>query len=282
MINVTVHTHIKDNTPANARLNAIWFGLKHQRDVRVTKMRRTEIDRGADLIIVKGMSASLPLRYAVDEGIPFIILEEPYWRPNKEYTLSHTSWGYNGMCGRAWYPTTPFGSRPKPPLQPIKTEGDVIIFGQKPDDYSLRGQDHIQWLEQKMKEYPDAELRHHPLMLSNKTPDESIEDCLKRCYRAVTYSSTVGAEALIAGCLSNPECPGSSAYGVHNREAWLHNLSWRQFSNNELTGTPAIKFILSGYDEARWRASEGMIEHPRDKVNRGVNERRYQERFGIT
>ncbi|KKK54598.1 hypothetical protein LCGC14_3083080, partial [marine sediment metagenome] len=77
MINVTVHTHIKDNTPANARLNAIWFGLKHQRDVRVTKMRRTEIDRGADLIIVKGMSASLPLRYAVDEGIPFIILEEP-------------------------------------------------------------------------------------------------------------------------------------------------------------------------------------------------------------
>lgn len=279
VIRVSVHMHIKDNTPANTRLQAIYTGLRGRPGVVVNQMLRTQLDRSTDLVVVKGMSASLPLRFACDEGIPYIILEDPYWRPSKDFILLNTSWGYNGYAGYAWYPETPDEERPKPTLRPWKKEGSVIIFGQKPDDYSLRSHDHVQWLLDKQEQYPDAELRHHPLMMPNKEPTESLVSALDRCYHAVTFSSTVGTEALIAGCKSWPECEGSAAYRVYDRDEWLHRLSWRQFSNGELANTDAVKHILSGYDEARDRADRGLMERPREKLNRDINDARYRKEF---
>ena len=115
--------------------------------------------------------------------------------------------------------------------------------------------------------------------MPNKVNPESIISVLDRTLRAVTYSSTVGAEALIYGCESRPECAGSSAYGVKSRVQWLHDMSWRQFSNGELGQVEAVKHILTAYDEARERAKGGLVETPRNKVVRGINEGSYRDNF---
>ncbi len=278
-LRVSVHMHIRDNTPANARLNAFAEGLGNQDGVFVQKIMRTQLDLKADLVVVKGLSASKPLRWAVENRVPYIILEEPYWRPSQDFILLNTSYAYNGYAGMGFYPATPDEERLKPKLRPWKHSGSTVIFGQKPDDYSLRGHDHIQWIKDKQEQYPGAELRHHPLMMPGKENPESLISVLDRTHRAITYTSTVGAEALIYGCESRPEGAGSSAYGVKGRHEWLHAMSWRQFSNGELGQVEAVKHILSAYDEARERAKGGLVETPRDKVVRGINEGSYRDNF---
>jgi len=154
----------------------------------------------------------------------------------------------------------------------------TIIFAQKPNDHSLCGADHIAWIKRKLALYPDAELRHHPLMCA--VEQEPLDEALDRCYRAVTFSSTVGGEALIAGCISLPDDEGSMAYTAHSRAKWLHELSWKQFSHTEYHRPDVASWIMSGYEEARASARKGNVQTPRNKVDRNIECLRYYREFG--
>jgi hypothetical protein len=248
--------------------------------VRVKYLAKHEVDKTADLIIQPAFSATAALRYAVDNRKPYIIMEEPHWRPDKEFCISTASWGYNGLAGRGWHPATPAQSRPKPKLMPLKFEGATIIFAQKPNDHSIDIEhNHVRWIKEQMRRFPNYELRHHPLMCADK--QEPIAEALDRCYRAVTYSSTVGTEAVIAGCVSHPESPGSMAYDIgESREQWLHDLSWKQFTHAEYGTRDVANWIISGYEEARARADDGLIQTPRNKLDRNVECLRYYNEFG--
>jgi len=225
-----------------------------------------------DLYIQTGFNGTMGLHAAIDAGIPYIIAEAPFWRHWGVETIS--SYGYNGLAGGAY--RSPAGSAPrdKPVLRERKSSGSTTIFGQKPTDHSLRGVDHVGWIESKRREYPDAEFRPHPLMVPQGSL-EALESALERCLTAITYTSTVGAEALIAGCVSEPEHWGSTAYQVTDREQWIHDLSWGQFTTEEFATAEVAQHILSGYEEAK----EHPQEIPREKVDGTIIQREYHRRI---
>jgi hypothetical protein len=245
--------------------------------VRVKYLGRGERDQDADLIIQTGFAVTVPLVDALNRRKPFLIMEAPYWRPDREFVMHNSSWGYNGLNGGAFRHAAPAQSRPKPELQPMKEVGRTVIFGQKPTDHSI-DRDHIDWLLDKQRQYPTAEIRHHPLMVNGR--QEALDDVFDRCYRAVTYSSTVGCEALIAGCHSEPESPLSMAYAVEDRREWLHRLSWAQFSHVEYATKDVAQYVISGYEEARERAEEGLVMVPRAKIDPQATTQRYYNEFG--
>jgi hypothetical protein len=216
----------------------------------------------SELVVQTGFGPSVALRDAIERRIPYIVMEAPFWRHIDVFKTS--SWGYNGLAGGAWRPTPPDEPRDHPPLQPMKTEGKTLIIGQKPTDHSLRGADHVEWILRKQQEYPEAVFRPHPLMVAHDALPPIAQE-LSETYRCITYTSTVGAEALIAGAVSEPEHPGSCAYGVEDREAWIHGLSWGQAKHTEML--QVVPYILSGYEEALERAKSGLVESPREKVD---------------
>lgn len=248
---------------------------------------RSDPSNGADLIIHTGFAGTTALLSAVDEGIPYIITEHPTWRgPNaasrEEAETTLISWSYNGLLGGGFHHPAPEQPRPHPELQPLKTEGATLVYAQKPNDHSLRGSDHVTWLKKMLTWYPDAELRHHPIMLNEPAKQENIGHAIDRTLVAVTYTSTVGVEALIAGCVSNPMHTGSAAYSVpgRDREAWIHELSWWNITMKEAADRRMAQHVLEGYDEARERAEVGLVERPRGRVDRDVTMQEYYKEFG--
>lgn len=240
--------------------------------VKCVRAGRDEAVTGSELVVQTGFAASHALRTAIDKEIPYIIMEAPFWRHID--VMANSSWGYNGLAGCAWRPIPPDTPREKPTLQPMKTEGNTLIIGQKPTDHSLRGSDHVEWLLRKFEQYPDADFRPHPLMVSHGTL-QPLPEALQRAKRVITFTSTVGAEALIDGSESRPENAGSIAFGVTDRERWLHALSWAQAAHTDM-GSLA-EYILSGYEEARGRASNGLVETPRERVDgQAICQRYYQ------
>lgn len=231
----------------------------------VTVIERGEVVKGADLFIQTGFAASNALRSQIDQRLPYLIMEAPFWRDYYDVHAS-SSWGYNGLAGGAFAPSPPDEERPKPELKPMKAgTGPTIIIGQKPTDHSLRGSDHVQWIIDTRNQIPEAAFRPHPLMVPPDTL-EPIEAIFERYDRVVTYTSTVGCEALVAGCKVRADHRYNLAWGVGEgcRESWHHDLSWRQSTHDRMS--EIVPHILSGYDEARERAATGLIEYPRNKV----------------
>ena len=257
----------------NVRLDAVGEGLSKLPGVRVRYVDRTQF-QSADLIIQHGFKSSQALTYCCDERKPYLIIEHPHWR--REHEDESASFGYNGLGGMQFLPEVPATYKWRPDMLHLKTEGSTIIFAQKPNDHSLQGHDHVSWLKQQRDQYPTAEFRHHPLM--SATPLEPLDRVLDRCHLAITYSSTVGGEALLAGCVSYPSSPASIAYDVGDREAWAHKTAWRQFSLDEFASPFAAGYIMSGFEEARERARSGLIQRPRSKMAGIMG--RYLKEFG--
>lgn len=243
---------------------------------KVVIIERGEVDKGADLLIQTGFAGSNALREQIDSWRPYIVMEAPFWR---DYYDVHeaSSWGYNGLAGGAWVPEAPDEERHRPPLEPMKSgTGPTIIIGQKPTDHSLRGDNHVEWIRSVKAEIPSADFRPHPLMVPHGSL-EPISEVLKRYRTVVTYTSTVGCEALVQGCEVRADHRCNLAYGVDPewRDEWHRGLSWRQSTHD--TFGELVPYMLSGYDEARERAQVGVFEHPREKIRDLAQEMAYYE-----
>lgn len=253
-----------DENTTNKRNRCLGRGMAALgHDVR--HVRRSDNLRGYDLVLHTGFSGTRSLISAIQYGIPYIICEAPTWRGRDREVAESTmiSWTYGGLLGGGFHNKAPTNSRPHPKLQPMKTEGATIIFGQKPTDHSLRGHDHVKWIEEQKAAYPFAEFRHHPTMVRGQHTRENIVDTLDRCHAAVTYTSTVGVEAKIAGCISYPSHVGSAAHTMLDREEWIHELSWWNCTMKEAEGPEIATHILNGYDEAYAMAQKHEVEIPR-------------------
>jgi hypothetical protein len=232
---------------------------------RVDRIDRGEVVKGADLLIQTGFAGSNALRSQIDNELPYLIMEAPFWRDFYDVHEA-SSWGYNGLAGGAYAPQAPNDERPRPPLKPMKAgAGPTIIIGQKPTDHSLRGSNHVEWIRSVRAEIPSADFRPHPLMVPSDTL-EPIATVLERYVQVVTYTSTVGCEALVAGCQVRADHGSNLTCGVTDeyRADWHHGLSWRQSTHD--TFGELVPHILSGYDEARSRARLGVVEEPRERV----------------
>ena len=269
---VTVHLREGANA-TNARSEALGAALESA-GASVEYLSRATAPKDSDLVVQTGFAPSNALRHAVDARIPYLIAEAPFWR---DFYDVHTasSWGYNGLAGGAHAHRAPEEPRPAPKLLPMrKNASGTLIIGQKPTDHSLRGSDHVGWILGVKSEIPEADFRPHPLMVPHGTL-EPLAEVLGDYGRIITYTSTVGAEALVAGCEVRADHRCSLAYGVTDREAWHHELSWRQAPHNRFSELGV--HILSGYEEAKARAEAGLVETPREKVDgKAICERYYR------
>jgi len=198
----------------------------------------------ADLVVQTGFNRSTALEGALDRGIPFLVMEEP---PFRTLQAGWASFGYNGLAGGAYRPKAPEEPRPTPDIAPLKTSGATLIIGQKPTDLSLRGSDHVEWLEDKLLEYPGADIRHHPLCVAERT---TIEEGLRDVKKVIVYTSTVAVDAAVAGCEVVIEGSGCWWRAIGTREEECHELSWAAFTHAELATQRVARYILSGYEEA--------------------------------
>ncbi len=235
---------------------------------KVVYASRKEPLQECEIYIQAGFVGCRSLRDAIERKIPYIIGEMPAFRQEDQYDSNHdhlqVSYQWNGLQGGGWYTDAPDEPRPHPVLLPVRqTNKSVLIIGQKGNDMSLRGCDHHAWLRSKLSECPEAEFRPHPLMVSK--PMEPLKEHLARIDRVITFTSTVGVDAQIAGCTSWPEHWGSMAYDVFDRRGWIHNLSWCNFTIEEAKQAFCGEHILAGYEEACWRMERGMYETPRGK-----------------
>jgi len=217
-----------------------------------------------DLAIQAGFQISPAMKDAMERRIPIIILENPVWHYGDK--SSTYTWGYNGLNNLGWAPPVPTGkARPHPPLGAWRDidSGSKVIFGQVENDKALRGEDIYEWVEEMQGIYPDAEFREHPVMLDQRVEQEPFESVMERCSLAITYNSTVGAEAIIRGIITTVSHEGSWAYpmrGVSSypRDKWITDLSWRHWSTDEDID---VDWILSGYDEALAQAQRGEYDN---------------------
>lgn len=229
----------------------------------------------SDLYVQTGFNASAGLRNQIDKGLPYLIMEAGPFRSWTDIQRV-SSFGFNGLAGGATRPAPPSRSRFYPLVEPMKTEGGILIIGQKPTDHSLRGSDHVQWILDKAEEYPEATFRHHPLMHAGKG---TLASLLKEARKVVTYTSTSAVEAAVAGCEVQVDGHGSwwSPQEGEEREETLHRLSWAAFNHSEYENPEIAQYVLQGYDEAFERARQGQVEIPREKVNgKAVCERYYR------
>lgn len=234
--------------------------------------RDTPIPANTDLYVQSGFSGSTALLSAIDQSIPYIIMEAPVFRSFDLET--HSSWGYNGLAGGAWRPPAPIEPRDRPALLDGHGGGQLII-GQKPTDHSLRGADHVEWISNKRLALPEADFRPHPLMVPHGT-QEPIEMALCEYGEVYTFSSTVGVDAVVAGCKAYADSEYSLLSGyTGDRDEFLHELSWYQAAHSDYR--ELTKYITNGYDEALSQMGDGHYETPRGRVDgKDVCERYYK------
>jgi hypothetical protein len=218
-----------------------------------------------DLAIQAGFQITPAMADAMDREIPFIILENPVWgKENGVYT-----WAYNGLNGGGWVPSAPAEVRSSPELLPWRDwqDGETTIFGQVEHDKALRGENIREWAKSVQAVLPRAQFREHPVMLDQRESIQPFRECLAGTSLAITFTSTVGAQTVIAGIPTVATNAGSLAWPVSShtleetpitpdRWEWLHGLSYRHIDQHV-----PIEYILQGYDEARHRAEEGLYDN---------------------
>lgn len=263
---VSVHLRPTDNK-TNIRALGLAQGLQDAGH-KVTLTGRDDT-LPADLHVQVGFALTGALCACMDRGEPFIIMEAPFLRGELGWDLyTASSFGYNGLAGGALRPEPPSEERWKPELRPLKgkEDGNILIIGQKPTDHSLRGSNHGYWLRTKLLEFPEAVFRPNPLMHPyNTLPPITV--ALAQAWKVISYTSTAGAEGLVMGCESLPDSRYSMAHAVTDRATWLHELSWCNFYHNEYATQRVVSHILTGYEEARHRASSLEYDRPRERVD---------------
>lgn len=295
---IAVHLRHADNQ-TNMRSLALAKGLNALGQHSVVEAKRDERVPNSDLVIQTGFARSVALTDAIERRIPYLIMETPVFR-GQTSIMDHSSFTYNGLAGGGTRATPLEATRPSPTVRQPKNvdneyvwgdeeypqgrPGKTLIIGQKPTDHSLRGHDHVKWILQKFDEYPDADFRHHPLMVDENS-QEPLKAVLPKYDTVITFNSTAGIDALIQGCNVVAEHEGSEVYDMegasyYTRMERIHELSYAQFSHSELNEPSVAEYILSGYDVARYLAADGHVEHPREKVDGSLVCKRYYTALG--
>lgn len=290
-LRITVAVRDVEND-TNKRVRCFADGFRAAGHEVIYAGRGDRCPRGADLYCQTGFGASTGLLTAIDHKVPYFIAEAPTVRPNDGRDWEHewVGYTYNGLNGGGTHIDPPPGVNrglifPKLlPQRDIDLSNDVWIIGQKPTDHSLRGVDHVKWILNVKRNYPRAKLRHHPLMTNGPVPP--IEPILDSAGLVVVYNSTVGNEAVIRGCPVEVMHYGCSAYelghGKITREDWYERLQWQNLSMKEARTPLYANVVLSGYDLALSNAKQGIVEHPRPKVDGKNFCTVYHKAFGNT
>lgn len=180
--------------------------------------------------------------------------------------MNWTSVGWDGLGYRAGYAMVEDGGERwnrhwHHLMQPwTNRNGTALVLGQCSGDASLYGLEEgfVAWATQQchtLKQRGFAvRYRPHPLMkrqgstfcppTAHPSPNERLVEDLQWAGLAVSYNSTAGVEAVLAGVPTVTLDEGAMAWPVSghtlfdrvqpHREAWCHRLAWTQFTLEEI------------------------------------------------
>lgn len=238
-------------------------GREQSRDV-------DELD--GDIYMQWGFKRTQGLQYAIDTGLPFIIVDWGYFGDRGR----HISISFNGFHGASMpvHAAQLLDTRPHPHAKPWKEGGKyVYVYGQLQNDRAIRGLEIEPWLRRTAQAAAEAfgkpaKIRPHPLMICSwEKALPPIQDTFDETYAAVVYTSSAAVQSVLAGvptislhkaCPADPVCAHDFKIVTPNRTEWLHDLSWRNYSMSELDN--AAKYIIMGYDQAVDEAQLGIYD----------------------
>lgn len=176
--------------------------------------------------------------------------------------------GYDGLNGRA-----DFVNRDMPGdrwdrhfaglLRPWRAVGEtVLVLGQVPGDAALAGLDPVAWAEAMIREaqtrWPARPVRWRPHP-AHRAPGRSLAEDLETAWLALTYNSTAGVAAALAGVPVVALDRGSMARPIAARRledaparpdrlAWAHDLAYCQWTEAEVAGGEAWDHLKRKFD----------------------------------
>ena len=254
MIKVCGGLRPKEGTASNAVVSLVAHKLGG-----VTQSRDAPLPKNCDLYVQHGWKLTPALQEAMDSLIPYIALDSGYFDPRGS-TFSISINGFHGLSMPV--DVTGLPERPKPELQPWRAGGEfVYVFGQLTGDRAVRGQNMETWPNITARQAAEAyglpvRIRPHPFTISSwEEPLPPLSKVWPECAVAVTWTSSVGVQAIVAGVPSvalHPASPicvvAAPSFGIErpDREAWQHELSYRQYGFTELDAAKA--YILHAYE----------------------------------
>lgn len=201
-----------------------------------------------------------------ERGYKCLIMERGYIGDR----FAWTSLGWNGLNGNASFNAAAdtggrFNAYYGDLVEPWRDQsGPAVIMSQVAGDMSLIGIDYYNWLNETyvaLKQLGhDVYLRKHPLTRpTQKFPnipimEGTLNGALDNAGFIVTYNSNSGVDSVIRGVPAISLNRGSIAYPVTshdltnpiikpNREQWLIDLSWRQWSLDEIKSGLVWEYI---------------------------------------
>jgi hypothetical protein len=246
------------NHAEHQRTHAGWMAEGLKRHGIATEFAPANVPVACDFAVIWGWKQQGVIR----AGRPILVME----RGHLQDRMVWTSCGWNGLGRRATYAAVDDGGVRFREywgalMQPWREAraGTALILGQCPGDAALHGTDLVAWATRcasvLAKSGWDVVFRPHPLQvrrgLAQCPPDArlsrnaDIGDDLKDAAVAVTFNSTAGVEAILAGVPVVAMDEGSMAWDVAghgfaeigrkpDRTEWAHRLAWCQFSEGEI------------------------------------------------
>lgn len=213
--------------------------------------------RKGDFSVVWGWRQHSVRKWCAERDLPLLVME----RGHLQFRLEFTSLGWNGLAGRGRYPDACAGRWEKywGEMAPWKTgAGYALVCGQVEGDASLDGVNFNNWAQRTtdklIEQGWDVIYRPHPITrqagklwrpAGARLSLTSLGDDLGGAAVCVTFNSTMGIEAVLAGVPTVTSDEGAMAWDVTthdvedilampDRLAWARRMACCQWSQSEM------------------------------------------------
>lgn len=261
------------NHDEHQRQHAGWMAAGLARHGITPIFGEFDVHQGGDVAVVWGWRQASVIRSCKEAGQPILVME----RGHLGDRMFWTSVGWGGLGRRGTYADgKDGGDRFWQHFQiSQETAGNkyVLVCGQVEGDAALGAQNPLtwaRWVAGKLRERGhDVVYRPHPVIrrigdewcpdTARLSTNEDLAEDLRGARACVTFNSTAGVEAALAGYPVVAMDEGSMAWpvashGPHEsfriperseREAWAHRLAWTQFSPDEIRSGFAWEAVFS-------------------------------------
>ena len=261
-------------SPANVFIKAIIGKLGG-----TTILRTQPVPDDDTLFIQWGFKLTTALRSAIAAKIPFVIIDLGYFDASR---MRRFSVSINGLHGLSM-PVAGIDRLPPrwhPEIKDWQEGGEfVVVYGQLASDAAVRGINIETWMHKTAQECiamigKPVRKRVHPMMLNNWEPlPTPLDQTFEETFLAVTWTSGVAVQTVLAGVPTvtcHPASParGVTAHTLHlhtgesvGREAWAHDLSYREYDfYNDKDLDSAAEYIIRAYPQATKEAAKGNVD----------------------
>lgn len=256
------------NNAAHQKQHVAWMVEGFNRHGITSIIAEYDVPAKGDFAVIWGWKQRAVIERCENFGMPILVMERGHLQPRMEFT----SLGWDGLAGRAKYPSPDVcggrWERHWGAFEPWRAEGSyALVIGQVRGDASLYGVSFEAWAQsvtdQLILDGHTVRYRPHPLMVRHKElwrpkgaefSTRSLEDDLSGASVCVTYNSTTGVEAVLAGVPTVTFDRGAMAWPVTthdleclpvtpDRAEWVERLACCQWNEDEIRSGEAWEAV---------------------------------------